>query len=119
MRYFVIFARCADGAYRLHVDASSLLDGAPHRSSTQSFGLYAISRSTTRSATSLSASVHKEPSLRGYENLRAASSDTSTLCNSAFTLGTLFSFGIAYRSGRRATRSGNPKELGSVSANVP
>ena len=31
------------------------------------------------------------------------------LSNSAFTLGTLFSFGIAYRSGRRATRSGNPR----------
>ena len=57
-RYFVIFARCADGACRLHVDASSLLAGAPHRSSTQSFGLYAISSSAARSSTSLSASVH-------------------------------------------------------------
>ena len=57
-RYSAIFARCADGACRLHVDASSLLSGAPHLSSTQSFGLYAISRSDVRSSTSLSASVH-------------------------------------------------------------
>ena len=39
----------------------------------------------------MSASVHAEPSLRGYENLRAASSDASTLCNSAFTSATLLS----------------------------
>ena len=59
-----LFARCANDAYRLNVDASSLLAGAPHRSSTQSFGLYAISRSGARSSTSLSASDHAEPSLR-------------------------------------------------------
>ena len=58
VRYFVIFARCAGGACRLQVDASSLLSGAPQRSSTQSFGLYAISRATARSITSLSESVH-------------------------------------------------------------
>ena len=36
-----------------------------------------------------------EPSLRGYENLRAESSEASTLCNSTFTSTTLLSFGIA------------------------
>ena len=48
-----------------------------------------------RSSTSLSASVQAEPSLRVYENLRAESSAASTLCNSAFTSATLFSFGMA------------------------
>ena len=85
-----IFARCAGGAWRLHVDASSLRSGAPHRSSTQSFGLYAISRSAARSTTSLSVSVQGEPSLRVYANLRAESSDASTLSSSAFTSATLF-----------------------------
>ena len=46
---------------------------------------------STRSITSLSVSVHGEPSLRGYENLRAASSDASTLSSSAFTSATLLS----------------------------
>ena len=67
MRYSIIFARCADDAFRLHVDASSLSSGAPHRSSTQSFKLYAISRSAARSSTSFSVSVQAEPSLRVYE----------------------------------------------------
>ena len=44
-----------------------------------------------------------------HHPLRAGSSEASALCNSAFTSATLFSFGIAYRSGRRATRSGNPR----------
>ena len=52
------------GACRLQVDASSLLSGAAQRSSTQSFGLYDISSSAARSRTSLSDSVHCEPSLR-------------------------------------------------------
>ena len=69
MRYSIIFARCADDAFRLHVDASSLSSGAPHRSSTQSFKLYAISRSAARSSTSFSVSVQAEPSLRVYENV--------------------------------------------------
>jgi len=38
-RYCVIFARCAEGAWRLQVEASALFSGAPHRSSTQSFTL--------------------------------------------------------------------------------
>ena len=38
----------------------------------------------------LGVSVHAEPSLRVYKNLRAASSDASTLSNSAFTSATLF-----------------------------
>ena len=82
----------------MHIAPSSLLAGAPQRNSTQSFGLYAISRSTARAATSLSASVHWEPSLRGYENLRDASSEARTLCNSAFTAAGLLPLGIAYRS---------------------
>ena len=64
VRYSCIFARWAEEACRLHVEASSLPSGAPHLSSTQSFGLYANSRSVARSSTSLSASVHVEPSLR-------------------------------------------------------
>ena len=95
VRYFVIFARCAGGACSLHVDASSLLSGAAQRSSTQSFGLYDISSAATRSMTSLSESVHCEPSLRVYENLRAESSDASTFYNSALTSAALLSFGIA------------------------
>src|SRR5262249_23776182 len=62
-RYFSIFACCADGAWRRHVAPSSLLAGAPQRSSTQSLGLYAISRSGARSITSLSTRVHCEPSV--------------------------------------------------------
>jgi hypothetical protein len=38
-RYAVIFARCAAGACRLQVEVSSPFSGAPHRNSTQSFGL--------------------------------------------------------------------------------
>ena len=62
---------------------------------TQSLGLYAISRATARSIRSRNVSIHAEPSLRGYENLRGASSDASTRCMSAFTSATLLSFGIA------------------------
>src|SRR6266478_5395782 len=58
-------------------------------------GVVRISRATARSITSRSVSVHAEPSLRGYENLRVASSDASTRCNSAFTSATLLSLGIA------------------------
>src|SRR5262249_20876013 len=94
VRYACIFARCADGACRLHVEASSLLSGAPHLSSTQSFGLYAISRSALRSSTSLSARVHSEPSLRVQENFCADSSDARTLSNSAFTSATHLPSGI-------------------------
>src|ERR1035437_10112282 len=94
-RYFVIFERCATEACSLQVAASGLLSGATQRSSTQSFTLYAISRAAVRSSTSLSASVHAEPSLRGYENLRAASSDASALSKSAFTSAMLFPFGMA------------------------
>src|SRR5262249_22517391 len=94
-RYSVFFARCPDGANRLQVDASSLLSAAPQRNSTQSLRLYAISSACARSTTSLTASVQGEPSLRVYENLRAASSDASTLSSSAFTAATLLSSGMA------------------------
>src|SRR4029453_4062880 len=87
------------------VEASSLLASAPQRSSTQSLGLYSSSRATARSITSRSVSVHAEPSLRGYENLRVASSDASTRCNWAFTSAPLLSSGSAWPPGRRATRS--------------
>ena len=59
-----IFARCAADARRLQVAASSLLSGAPQRSSAQSLTLYAISSAGMRSSTSLSLSVHCEPSVR-------------------------------------------------------
>src|SRR5664279_365026 len=57
-RYFVIFARCAPGACRLHVAAEKSDEAATQRNSTQSFKLYAISSAVVRSRTSLSASVH-------------------------------------------------------------
>src|SRR3954465_4260575 len=94
-RYSSIFARCLVGAWRLQVDASSLVSGAPQRSSTQSFTLYAISRSTTRWITSLSVSVQGELLLRRYENVRSASSVASTLANSFFTSVGLLPLGIA------------------------
>src|SRR6476646_6247554 len=78
-RYCVIFARWADGACRLPVEASSLFSGAPQRSSTESFTLYAISRARMRLTTSFNASVHWEPSVREYENLRDAISEARTL----------------------------------------
>ena len=56
---------------------------ALQRSSTQSLGLYAISRSTA--VDHVAQRKPAQPSLRGYDNLRIASSDTSTRCNSAFT----------------------------------
>jgi hypothetical protein len=54
--------------------------------------LVAIGRPTV---TSLSARVHAEPSMRGYEIFRDASSDASTFRNSSLTSATLLCFGIA------------------------
>ena len=85
-----IFARCAAGARRLQVAASSLSSGAPHLSSAQSLMLYAISSAGMRSSTSLSLSVHCEPSVRVYENSRVESSEASVASSSALTSAALF-----------------------------
>jgi HdeA/HdeB family len=48
-RYLLIFSRCTAGAWRLQVEASLLLAGAPQRSSTQSWlsGYYNGKRNNT------------------------------------------------------------------------
>ena len=88
-------ARWSAGARRLQVDASSLPGGAPHRISTQSFGLYPISSASARARTSLSVSVWIEPSLRVYSNRRDTESVTSSSSSSARTAAADFPAGVA------------------------